>query len=126
MNKYDELALVIASEVRVAIVRELNPAGKSYRQIEIGVEAALRKDISDGSLTWHLEKLKGGRIIEKREDELWYLTDVGVQISHILRLVDHALDIAKEKGIEIGDVEKIHPAKLAHLIFSQLIPELKA
>jgi DNA-binding transcriptional ArsR family regulator len=94
MNKYDELALVIASEIRVAIVRELNPTGKSYRQIELGVEEALQKDVSDGSLTWHLEKLKGGRVIEKREDELWYLTDVGIQISRILRLVDQALDVA--------------------------------
>lgn len=94
LNKYDELALVIASEIRVAIVRELNPAGKSYRQIEVGVEAALQKEVSDGSLTWHLEKLKGGRVIEKREDELWYLTDVGVRVSHILRLVDQALDVA--------------------------------
>jgi hypothetical protein len=35
------------------------------------------------------------------------------------------LDIAKERGIEVKDAEKIHPAKLAHRVFSELIPELK-
>ena len=38
----------------------------------------------------------------------------------------YLIDIAKERGIEIADVELIHPAKLAHIIFCQLIPELKA
>ena len=36
------------------------------------------------------------------------------------------LDIAKERGVEIEDADKIHPAKLAHQFFRQLIPELKA
>jgi hypothetical protein len=36
----------------------------------------------------------------------------------------YLLDIAKEKGIELEDAKEMHPAKLAHLIFSKLIPEL--
>ena len=35
------------------------------------------------------------------------------------------MDIAKERGLDIPDAEKIHPAKLAHIIFCQLVPELK-
>jgi hypothetical protein len=35
------------------------------------------------------------------------------------------IDIAKERGIEIENASNIHPAKLAHLIFTKLIPELK-
>jgi len=38
----------------------------------------------------------------------------------------YLLDLAKERGIEIDGSEKIHPTKLAHVIFCQLIPELKA
>ena len=37
----------------------------------------------------------------------------------------YLIDIARERGLEIPDADKIHPAKLAHTIFSQLIPELK-
>ena len=35
------------------------------------------------------------------------------------------MDIAKERGIEIENAMEIHPAKLAHMIFTKLIPELK-
>jgi hypothetical protein len=37
----------------------------------------------------------------------------------------YLIDIAKERGLEIEGSEKIHPAKLAHMIFTKLIPELK-
>jgi hypothetical protein len=35
----------------------------------------------------------------------------------------YLLDVAKERGIEIKDAEKLHPAKLASIIFSQLMPD---
>ncbi len=38
----------------------------------------------------------------------------------------YLIDIAKERGIEIPEAEKIHPAKLAHMIFCKLIPELRS
>jgi DNA-binding CsgD family transcriptional regulator len=34
-------------------------------------------------------------------------------------------EIAKERGLQIKDADKMHPAKLAHAVFSELIPELK-
>ncbi len=37
----------------------------------------------------------------------------------------YLMEIAKKRGIEIEGAEQIHPAKLAHMIFIQLIPELK-
>jgi len=37
----------------------------------------------------------------------------------------YLIEIAKERGIEIENAEQIHPAKLAHMIFTKLIPELK-
>ena len=38
----------------------------------------------------------------------------------------YLLDIAREKGVEVEGAETLHPAKLAHLLFSELIPELKS
>jgi effector-binding domain-containing protein len=38
---------------------------------------------------------------------------------------EYLLDIAKERGIHVEDTS-IHPAKLAHVIFSQIIPEVKS
>ena len=35
----------------------------------------------------------------------------------------YLLDVAKERGLEIKDAEKLHPAKLAALIFSKLMPD---
>jgi hypothetical protein len=37
----------------------------------------------------------------------------------------YLIDIAKERGVEIENAANTHPAKLAHVIFSKLIPELK-
>lgn len=36
----------------------------------------------------------------------------------------YLIDIAQERGLEIPGCENIHPAKLAHTIFSKLVPEL--
>jgi hypothetical protein len=38
---------------------------------------------------------------------------------------EYLLDIAKERGIEVEGSAEIHPAKLAHIIFSKLIPEVE-
>lgn len=38
----------------------------------------------------------------------------------------YLIDISRERGIELEGYENIHPAKLAHIIFSKLIPELRA
>lgn len=35
----------------------------------------------------------------------------------------YLLDIAKERGLEIDNAEKIHPAKLATIVFSKLMPD---
>lgn len=35
----------------------------------------------------------------------------------------YLLDIAKERGLEIENAEKMHPAKLATIVFSKLMPD---
>ncbi len=61
--------------------------------------------------------------------KVWYWHDNPEEVTDIAFLNQtrqYLIDIAKEHGIEIENTEKVHPAKLAHQIFCQLIPELKA
>jgi transcriptional regulator len=60
--------------------------------------------------------------------KVWYWQDKPEQVTNkefLKQTQSYLLDIANERGISVKDVEKTHPAKLAHAIFSELIPELK-
>jgi transcriptional regulator len=59
--------------------------------------------------------------------KVWYWTDNPEEITDTAFLNQtrqYLIDIARERGIEVEGWESIHPAKLAHLVFSKLIPEL--
>jgi hypothetical protein len=61
--------------------------------------------------------------------KVWYWHDKPEEVTDsafLNQTRQYLIDIAKERGIELKNVDKSHPAKLAHQIFSQLIPELKA
>jgi hypothetical protein len=60
--------------------------------------------------------------------KVWYWHDNPEEITNeefLRQTREYLLDVAKEKGIEIENAAQIHPAKLAHMIFTQLIPEVK-
>jgi hypothetical protein len=60
--------------------------------------------------------------------KVWYWHDNPEEVTDTAFLNQtrqYLLDIAKERGIEIENATQIHPAKLAHMIFTKLIPELK-
>ena len=60
--------------------------------------------------------------------KVWYWHDKPEEVTDetfLNQTRQYLLEIAKERGIEIADADKIHPAKLAHTIFTLLIPELK-
>jgi hypothetical protein len=60
--------------------------------------------------------------------KVWYWHDNPEEVTDIAFLNQtrqYLIDIAKERGIEIENPANIHPAKLAQIIFSKLIPELK-
>jgi hypothetical protein len=60
--------------------------------------------------------------------KVWYWHDNPQEVTDTAFLNQtrqYLIDTAKERGIEIPDADSIHPAKLAHLIFSKLIPELE-
>ena len=56
----------------------------------------------------------------------WYDNPEEVTDEDFLRQTrEYLLDLARERGIQVEDAAKIHPAKLAHIIFSKLIPEVE-
>jgi len=60
--------------------------------------------------------------------KVWYWHDKPEEVTNEVFLKQtkiYLLDIAKERGVVVKDAQKMHPAKLAHIIFSELIPELK-
>lgn len=60
--------------------------------------------------------------------KVWYWHDNAEEVTDTAFLNQtrqYLIEIAKERGITIDDATNIHPAKLAHIIFSTLIPELK-
>jgi hypothetical protein len=60
--------------------------------------------------------------------KVWYWHDKPEEVTNedfLRQTREYLLDIAKERGIQLEDTAEIHPAKLAHVIFSKLIPEVE-
>jgi hypothetical protein len=60
--------------------------------------------------------------------KVWYWHDNPEEVTDqtfLNQTRQYLLEIAKERGITVEDATNIHPAKLAHMIFTKLIPELK-
>src|SRR3972149_4164332 len=60
--------------------------------------------------------------------KVWYWHDNPEEVTNeefLKQTRAYLTDIAKERGVEIPDSAHIHPAKLARLIFSKLVPELE-
>jgi len=61
--------------------------------------------------------------------KVWYWHDKPEQITNknfLQQTQKYLLDIAKEQGIKLEDITDVHSAKLAHTIFSKLVPEVKS
>jgi DNA-binding CsgD family transcriptional regulator len=61
--------------------------------------------------------------------KVWYWHDNPEEITNenfLRQTRKYLLDIAKEQGIELDDTADVHPAKLAHIIFSKLVPEVRS
>ena len=61
--------------------------------------------------------------------KVWYWHDNPEEITNerfLRQTRKYLLNISKEQGIELEDTTEIHPAKLAHIIFSKLVPEVRS
>src|SRR4030067_594966 len=60
--------------------------------------------------------------------KVWYWHDNPEEVTNedfLKQTRAYLIDIAKERSVEIPDSANIHPAKLARLIFSKLVPEVE-
>ena len=61
--------------------------------------------------------------------KVWYWHDNPEEITNqqfLQQTRKYLQDIAKEQGIDLEDTTGIHPAKLAHILFSKLVPEVQS
>jgi DNA-binding CsgD family transcriptional regulator len=61
--------------------------------------------------------------------KVWYWYDNPEEVTNeefLNQTRTYLLDIARERGIEIRDAQGMHSARLAHRVFMELIPELRA
>ena len=61
--------------------------------------------------------------------KVWYWHDDPDQVTNqefLKQTRAYLLDIASERHIDVKDAKSMHPGRLAHVLFSELIPELRA
>jgi len=61
--------------------------------------------------------------------KVWYWHDKPEEVTNqdfLRQTREYLLDLARERGIEVEDAANIHPAKLAHIIFSKIVPEVES
>ena len=131
-----------------AIADKLSTTRQYINQTRLAAEAKLSTTLLDVAQANDLQVTKlypkkglllGYHPALKRKAILTYSTNYGIKVwywhdnpeevtdqNFLDQTRQYLMDIAKERGVEIENADKIHPAKLAHTIFCQLIPELKA
>jgi hypothetical protein len=130
----------------VSIAEKLNTTRQFINQTKLAAEARLSTTLLDVAQANELQITKlyprEGILLcyhpaLKRKAILTYSTNYGIKVwywhdnpeevtdqAFLNQTRQYLIDIAKERGIEIEGWDKIHPAKLAHLVFGKLIPEL--
>jgi hypothetical protein len=131
-----------------AIADKLSTTRQYINQTRLTAEAKLSTTLLDVAGANDLQVLKlypkkaillGYHLALKRKAIITYSTSHGIKVwywhdnpeeitnENFLRQTrKYLLDIAKEQNITLEDTTNIHPAKLAHIIFSKLVPEVKA
>jgi len=131
------------------IADKLNTTKQFVNQTKLATEAKLSTTLLNVAQANDLQvtKLypKNGILLAyhpalKRKAILTYSTNFGIKVwywndnpeeevtdpTFLNQIRQYILDIAKERNVEIENADKIHPSRLAHQIFSMLIPELRA
>ncbi len=61
--------------------------------------------------------------------KVWYWHDNPEEVTNqefLRQTREYLLDLAKERGMEVENAGEMHPAKLASIIFSKLVPEVES
>jgi len=129
-----------------AIADKLSTTRQYINQTRLTAEAKLSASLLDvaGANDLQITKLYPKRAILlgyhpalKRKAIITYTTNHGIKVwywhdkpeeitneNFLNQTRKYLLDIAKEQGIKLEDTTDVHPAKLAHIIFSKLVPEV--
>jgi hypothetical protein len=132
----------------VVIAERLQTTRQFVNQTKLAAEARLSATLLDvaqanhihvmklrskeGILLGYHPGLKRKAIITysmKHGIKVWYWYDNPEEVTDqefLSQTRTYILDIASERGVKVDGAKTMHPAKLAHLVFSELIPELKA
>jgi hypothetical protein len=128
------------------IAEKLNTTRQFVNQTKLSAEAKLSTTLLDVAQANDLQVIKlypklgmllGYHPALQRKAILTYSINYGIKVwfwhdnpeeitdqIFLSQTRQYVIDIAEERGIRI-DAEQTHPARLAHLIFCQLMPELK-
>ena len=140
-------ALVSKGQPVVAIADRLKTTRKFVNQTKLAAEAKLSTtplDVAqanhihitklspkEGVLLGYHPGLKRKAIITystKHDIKVWYWYDKPEEVTDqefLTQTRTYLLDIAGERGVEVKDANPINPARLAHLLFSELIPDFR-
>ena len=140
-------SLVSRGQPVVAIADRLKTTRQFVNQTKLAAEARLSTTLLDVAQANHIHVTKmnpkGGVLLGyhpglKRRAIITYSTKHGIKVWYwydkpeevtdrefLNQIRTYLLDIANERGVEVKGAKTVHPAKLAHLLFSELIPELK-
>jgi hypothetical protein len=142
-------SLTSAGNSIAAIADKLKTSRQYVNQTRLAAEAKISKALLEVAqvnelqvtrLNAHNAVLLGYHPALNRKAVVTYTTSHGIKVWYwhdnpeqenidpqfLNQTRQYLIDIANERGIEILDADTIHPAKLAHQVFCQLIPELKA
>jgi hypothetical protein len=128
------------------IAEKLDTTRQFVNQTKLSAEAKLSTTLLDVAQANDLQVIKlypklgmllGYHPALKRKAILTYSTNYGIKVWYwhdnpeevtdqifLNQTRQYLIDIARERGIRI-EAEQTHPARLAHLVFCQLMPELK-
>jgi hypothetical protein len=131
----------------ISIAEKLNTTRQFVNQTKLAAEARLSSALLDVAQSNDLQVTKlypqqgillGYHPALKRKAILTYSTNYGIKVwywndnpeevtdtAFLSQIRQYLVDIAKERGVAIENADSVHPARLAHKIFSNLIPELR-
>jgi hypothetical protein len=131
-----------------AIAEKLRTSRQYINQTRLAAEAKISRALLDVAQVNELQvtRLNAGNAILlgyhpylKRRAVVTYTTKHGMKLWYwhdnpeeeklnpefLKQTRDYLLEIAKERNMQLEGAEELHPAKLARVIFSELLPELK-
>jgi hypothetical protein len=141
-------ALIQKGQSVTGIAQKLKTTRQFVNQTKLAAEARLSSTLLDVAQANHIHVVKmyldegillgyhpglNRRAIitysTKNGIKVWYWFDNPEEVTdqEFLRQTRaYILEFAGERGMKIEDANQMHPSKLAHLVFSKVIPELKS